>query len=413
VAAAASWLPACGGGGGNDPGAAQTRQVLIDYSHDEMAASLFDYFPNRVTLRPGDTLEFEQAWQGEPHSVTMGKLVDQYVKPVISLLDQVRKTGEVPTEEPPEFADFALPFALSDAEDPFNQQAAQPCYVEVAATVEDLPGDEATGCPDEDQVQPAFADQAYYSSGIIPFEGVGGNTFRVEPADDLEPGTYTFFCDVHGPLQYGELVVEPKGTPIPSAAAVARQGRREAEAQMAPLLREWRKGKAGRPVTGGDIDAEPVTYDPSRQNLIGVPSPAFEDHQFFHAATLEFLPKVVKAKVGEPVTWTMVANHTLSFDVPKYVPVFTITRDGRYVLNPKVYQPQGWPGPPEPPASEGDEGPPPPAHVDVSWDGHGFVSTGLDYPVDSTISVTFTKAGRYPFACLLHPRMVGEVVVTG
>jgi plastocyanin len=411
----AATLGGCGGGS-NDPNAAQTRQVLVDYSHDEMAASLFNYFPNHITMRPGDTIEFKQAWQGEPHSVTMGKLVDEQVKPIIGLLDRIRKSGVFPKEDPPEFSEFSLPFALGEADDPIFQQAAQPCYVEEAATVKDLPGDATHGCPHRDQVQPAFADQAYYSSGIIPFQGVGGNTFRVDLADDLAPGTYTFFCDVHGPLQYGQIEVVPKGKPIPSAAAVAKEARNEAEAQIAPLLREWRKGKRGEPVTGGDIGSEPVTYDPKKTNLIGVPSPTFENHQFFHAYVLEFLPKHLRAKVGEKVTWTTMGTHTLSFNVPRYVPVFTIEKDGRYVLNPTVYKPLVWPGPPEQPAQDasdgGDEAPPKPVDVAVTWDGTGFVSTGLDYPAGSTFTVTFTKPGHYPFACLLHPRMVGDIDVS-
>jgi hypothetical protein len=90
---------------------------------------------------------------------------------------------------------------------------------------------------------------------------------------------------------------------------------------------------------------------------------------------------------------------------------------GHYVLNPKIYEPLVWPGPPEQPDQDageaGGEGPPPePVDVAVTWDGTGFVSTGLDYPAGSTFSVTFTKAGRYPFACLLHPRMVGDIVVS-
>jgi plastocyanin len=48
------------------------------------------------------------------------------------------------------------------------------------------------------------------------------------------------------------------------------------------------------------------------------------------------------------------------------------------------------------------------------WDGSGFRSTGLLVslaPVQVTVKQTFTKAGSYPYGCLLHPSMQGEVHV--
>ena len=32
-------------------------------------------------------------------------------------------------------------------------------------------------------------------------------------------------------------------------------------------------------------------------------------------------------------------------------------------------------------------------------------------PTGDKYSVTFTKAGTYPYACLIHPGMIGKVVV--
>jgi plastocyanin len=29
-----------------------------------------------------------------------------------------------------------------------------------------------------------------------------------------------------------------------------------------------------------------------------------------------------------------------------------------------------------------------------------------------TFTLTFTKAGTYPYACAVHPQMIGQVVVT-
>jgi plastocyanin len=405
-------MTACGSGATNDPSEAQTRQVLVDYAHDEVAASLFDYFPRKVALRPGDSVEFKQAWNGEPHSVTMGRLVDEQMAPLVKLFDKIRKEGIAPKDEPEEFKNFLLPYAFDDASGGLAQNAAQRCFIEIA-TAKDLPGDAKTPCPKEAQVQPDFKGQAFYNSGIIPFEGVGGNTYRVKLADDLAPGTYTYYCNVHGPLQYGQIDVKPRGTAIPSAADIAKEARRQGEKAMEPLLKEWRLGKQGKTVTGGDPERE-VSFDAGKANLIGVPSPFFSDGEFHHGFTAEFLPKTMKGKVGEKVTWTFISGHTLSFNVPKYIPVFTVDKDGAFHLNDKVSQPSVWPGPPEPPPSDSpDGGPPPePAHVDVTWDGKGFVSTGDGYNDGDTFSVTFTKPGKYPFACLLHPRMVGAIDIS-
>jgi plastocyanin len=47
-------------------------------------------------------------------------------------------------------------------------------------------------------------------------------------------------------------------------------------------------------------------------------------------------------------------------------------------------------------------------HVIASNDGV-FKSKALD--TDQKYSYTFTKAGTYPYYCLIHPKMVGKVVV--
>lgn len=415
MAVGALALPACGTSS-TTAASGQTRTVLVDYNHDETALSAFAYFPQRVAVRPGDTVEFKQAWTGEPHSVTMGTYVDTQVAPIMSLLERVAKSGDIPAEEPEEFQKFSLPYAFGEGDD-LAQNAAQPCYVEEADFTGEYPGDETTPC--KKRAQPAFSGQPIYSSGIIPFEGVGGNTFKVRLADDLATGTYSFYCNVHGALQWGAIDVKPKGSEIPSAGAVAKQARKEAERFSAPFVENYRFAKAGKPVSGGEPGNE-ETIETKGKNLVGLPIPFFKDGVFFHGVSNEFAPRSVKAEVGKPVTWTMLGGHTLSFNVPKYFPVFTVAKDGKVALNPKATPAAGWDEPPEPPSSgdesEGggeEEGPPPePRKVEVTWDGKGFHSTGMSYNAGDTFSVTFTKAGTYPFACLIHPQMVGKVVVS-
>ena len=50
-----------------------------------------------------------------------------------------------------------------------------------------------------------------------------------------------------------------------------------------------------------------------------------------------------------------------------------------------------------------------------TWNGTGFHSSGLSPDSGDTqvvaYSLTFSKAGTYQYACLIHPKMVGTVVV--
>lgn len=412
LAALAMVGAACGPGDGSSSSGGAKRTVQVDYRSDELATSLFEYFPKQLRVRPGDTVEFKQAWTGEPHSVTMGTVVDEKIRPVVDLLDRVRQEGTLPEGEPEEFGVFAeaLPFAFG--EDGMAQNAAQPCYVDEAGFDGRYPGDEKTPCPN--RTQPEFnGRQAIYNSGVIPYEGVKGNTFEVKLADDLEPGTYNFYCNIHGPLQAGQIVVQEKGTEIPSPSAVAKQARAEAEKKTAPMIANFDKAKAGKEVSGGE--AGEIKVDAGKSNLIGLPTPFLANGEFIFGVVNEFIPKQVEARVGQKVTWTFIGGHTISFNVPTYFPVFTIAKDGTVEYNPDAQNPVGgWPDRPEPPGGGADEGPPQPVDVDVGpWDGQGFKSTGLNYQDGDTFSVTPTRPGTYVYACLIHPEMVGKLVVKG
>lgn len=406
---ASSVLSSCGSSA-TTKSANQKLTVLVDYNNDEVAVSAFAYFPKKVEARPGDTVEFKQAWTGEPHSVTLGSMVDRKIQPIIGLLNKVIDTGEFPKGdgEPEEFKQFDLPYTFGEG-DTLAQNAARPCFVDKASFEGTYPGDDKTPCPKK--TQPEFSGQPIYNSGVIPFEGVGGNTFNVKLADDIKPGTYSYYCNVHGPLQYGQIEVKPKGTEIPSRSAVAKQARAEAERWSAPMLANYKAALAGKEVVGGEPDKD-EKVEAKGKNLVGIPTPFFKDKAFIHGIVDEFVPGTVKGKVGVPITWTFSGSHTLSFNVPKYFPVFTVAKNGNVKLNPKAGPAIGWPEPPKPPDAAADHnGPPEPKDVKVEWDGKGFHSTGMGYSGFDKFSITFTKPGTYPYACLIHPQMVGKVVV--
>src|SRR4051812_14003509 len=229
VAAIALLAAGCGGGSGSGA----TRTVLVDYAHDQFAGIFIGYFPTSVTVRPGDTVHFKQAWNGEPHSVTMGTLVDEGLGLVNPLLEKYPGGQGAPPEAESQFEDAFknLPFMLGD-NDAVIQSAAQPCYIDSGK----LPDDPAKPCPK--RAQPAFnGRQSYYSSGFIAYAGNQGNTFNVKLANDIKPGTYGFYCNFHGPNMQGKVIVKPKGSTIPAASAVDKAGRRDADRVAAPLIK--------------------------------------------------------------------------------------------------------------------------------------------------------------------------------
>src|ERR1700746_152046 len=55
---------------------AQTYAVSVDNKTDQFNGAFLAYFPNALTVHPGDTVDFGETFSGEPHSVTFGTLVD-------------------------------------------------------------------------------------------------------------------------------------------------------------------------------------------------------------------------------------------------------------------------------------------------------------------------------------------------
>lgn len=419
AAAAVLLTAACGGGAGSsDAGAngdGEERKVLVDYRHDEFTSAFLRYYPEQVQVRPGDTVRFEQTWTGEPHSITMGKVVDT----MITVGERLQKYdseqdalagGETP-EAIAEFLSSAgkVPGMTNYGGYEVYQPGAQPCYVDDA---DDVPAwsDPATeqidpdaACPTKGRPQPAFTGrQGFYNSGFIPAEGKAANTFVLPIAKDATPGTYQYFCNFHWVSMAGRIEIVEEGTAIPSQIEVSRQARKEIDVDAKDAIakvNEARKAKnkvddLSFPLAGRNADEES-----------GV-------------VINEFLPKQQSARVGEKVTWTFDGTtHTVSFNVPKYFPIFTVKDDGEVVWNPKSFKPVAWEVPPPP---EEEEGGPPEGEdtepegrkVDVgTWDGKGgFHSSGSLQPGE-TFTVAFSKAGTYSYACVLHPQMVGTLVV--
>src|SRR3954451_17538188 len=101
---------------------AQTRTVHVDGSTDKFNGAFLLYFPKQVTVRPGDTVDFAETWTGEPHTVTMGTLVDSAIKDIDAIPPDQRQNAQPP-------ASYAKLPSLLPPDGDFNQNAAQPCFL--------------------------------------------------------------------------------------------------------------------------------------------------------------------------------------------------------------------------------------------------------------------------------------------
>jgi plastocyanin len=402
-----------GDGGGGSSGGGTERTVLIDYRHDQFASAFLRYYPEEVTVRQGDTVRFKQAWTGEPHSVTMGRVVDEmftnvelvekYDSPEEALADGVSqaKIDEILSSM------GRIPGMTGDDFYEVYQPGAQPCYI---ADVDDIPQwvdimteeiDDDAECPEGGKEQPEFdGTQGLYNSGFIAPDGDSANTFVLPIAEDAELGTYTYYCNYHWMSMSGRVKVVAADEEIPSQEVVNRQARKEIEEDAKIALEKLE-------------EAEGAEVVESSSGKLRLPLAGREADDEYAVIINEFLPSKIEARRNEPVTWTFDGiAHTVSFNVPKYFPVFEVEDDGEVVWNPQSYEPVGWDVPPPPQRESDDEGEREPRRVDVGkWDGSGgFHSSGAFDPGE-TFTVTFTKTGTYAYACVLHPQMVGTVTV--
>jgi plastocyanin len=387
---AGALLPGC-----STASSGTTRTVLADFNLDEYANAYEAFFPRFISAHPGDTVTFNQSWTGDPHTVTLGTAVDKAMGP---LLPYLKGTLPLPSEEPPEVAQaFA---AMPQFFDPnINQLAAQPCYVRRGAVPT---GD--TPCAKAVQNQPDFdGTQPFYNSGFIHYAGNNGNRFQLKLADNIKPGEYSFYCLVHGPAMGGSITVKPKSAAVPGQSSINARAR----ALLDQFAREL------KPVHDDAVAGKAI---PAGADILAGTAPADSTNPLDSMEDLEFFPSTYHGRVGQKVTWFVGSQpaHTVSFHVPTYVPVIFVDKDGTVRGNPKTTDAQGGPGYPasDQPQSP-DEPTPPPVRVDAgNYDGSHFLSSGAPFGGSMYYSVTFTKAGTYHYACLLHPRMIATVVVS-
>jgi plastocyanin len=358
---------------------------------------------------------FRQTWTGEAHTVTMGTLADKYGKLIedggyFKLFEQKGYAG-IPHDTPKNMkpVEDAIPTMFARPNyDRVAQNGAQPCYLDSGAP----PANPDKPCTKAQQRQPEFTGRrTMYNSGYIHYAGAAGNTFRVKIAQSASPGRYFFFCNNHGPFMSGWLTIKPKGATISSQQALGRAALNDVAKPLRPLEQNFRLAQQGKwPVPAdGVADMKAAGLPTTTKNGKTVYTGWFAGFGAEHvdmAFGLDFIPKTATVRAGQKLTWMGVGGHTISFDVPKYFPIFTIAKDGTVVRNPKL----------DPPAGGAPKVPDPKNGVVIddggTYDGTHFYSSGfLGADKFAVFSIRISKPGTYKYACLVHPAMVGTITV--
>jgi len=394
AAAALALVAGCGG-----KKSAQTFTVDVDGHNGNANEAFIAYFPNTVTVHPGDTVVFDNKGNGEPHTATLGTLVD----PVVSAFDKFTPAQLQSQQGPPkafQALDAKVPQLLPQGPGDAVQASANPCVIASGAPPQ------KTACPAQNP-QPDFdGTQSFYNSGWLDSKA----KFTVKLSKSTAPGTYHFMCLLHREGMTGKIVVVPSSTSVASPSDQYASGQKQLaadESKLVPAVTAERQGKAPFPVT---LPGDHVV-------LAGSGAQNVQD-----AEITEFGPKKISIPVGGTVTWYIVGPHSITFNSDKSNDdIRSVAPDGTVHLNPKAIAPANAPGEPPPsnsgPANGSSNGPPSFKVVaDKTWDGSGFLNTGvfvnsMGPPVIEGYTITFTKAGTYKYLCTVHDDMTGEADV--
>ena len=215
---------------------------------------------------------------------------------------------------------------------------------------------------------PPFTGKGFWNSGAILFASAppaaGSKTATVDLAPDIAPGAYTVTCLLH-PFMEAKVQV------------VATDADRQTPAQVAAA--------ADRELGDAKAHATALTEPAQAPSASGATVSASWGDQL--VAVNRFAPETVSIKAGQTVTWkdgSPFMPHTVSFQPPFKSPD-----------EPNAFLPTG--------AKSGARFAGGVAHS-------GIFGPKPDFPADG-FSLTFTKAGTYPYLCLLHPGMAGTVQV--
>lgn len=248
--------------------------------------------------------------------------------------------------------------------------------------------------------EPTYNGEGYFSSGLLEPGQSWSLTFT-------RVGVYEYASAQYGRMT-SRVVVEPPGTPLPvSQADVDADHAVHSARHQAELLWAARGKLTPRAIPAPNGTAE-------WRIMFGVAIP--------EAYINRFLPDSLRIREGDTVTWEREGReggrHTISFLGGEPHPGGLLIAEtqgpgrSRPILNGRAVQPTVAAG----------------SLDNTSWDGTGALSSGLigaEGLFAPTLggfralagrlswSVTFTRAGTYPYLCLLQPGMRGIIEVRG
>lgn len=378
---------ACSSGSSSTAGAKRTIQV--DAKTSGFVAVVNDFFPLNLEARPGDTIHFVAPHISEPHTITLGTLVNAAVQKLQQLGPNATVAQQLTTTELQQLPDV-LPHRVSKKGAPsVNHSAAEPCFLDSGTPPTSETGG-APACPK--RKQPDFdQSKSFYNSGALIHDG---DSFTMRLSPKLRPGSYGVIDLIHPTVMRGTITVGPPGAKPPSPAAqqqAAGQQKDEVSNSLQPTVQLLR-GKTGTTIGAGLSD------------------PTIND-----AHVAEFGPASTSVPVGGTLTWSFTGTNTVSFNAPAGAQgLLRRASNGTVELNLAAWEAKGMTVPPDvltyPPPDNA-----PPVTIDGGkWDGTGFLSTGTLNAVSPgavSVTLTFTKPGTYHYACLVHTGMAGTVVV--
>ncbi|MBZ0300857.1 MAG: hypothetical protein K8J31_13990 [Anaerolineae bacterium] len=229
-------------------------------------------------------------------------------------------------------------------------------------------------------VFPSIDSGSVYSGGDVnsglPLPGVSP-IFSLQI--DLEPGTYSYMCDIH-PGMAGVITVVTDDVTIPSPFETSLQGAGEFGATLGAAFE-----------ANAAIEAQTFTDEAIHSGQINMGSA-----DTGRATLNQFYPFATVIKAGESVTWTnpegSIEPHLVAWPPVRGQDVTPIEVAGQppvMAVGPTL----------APLTNSGDAIAP----------GQAF-SSGLIFPGQS-FSMTFSEPGVYPFTCNIHPGMNGTVIV--
>jgi plastocyanin len=179
------------------------------------------YLPNTLSVHPGDTVTFRLPhFSGEPHTVTLGTLVDAAAARLLALGPQASVAAQENAPEMLKVPDV-FPHTITGPPDA-NQSAAQPCYLDRGVAPLSLKGS-APACPK--RAEPGFdGTQSFHSSGVLMDDGA---SYSVPLSTSIRPGTYNVICLVHRSAMTARIQVVDSRRAVQSQADLTTRGQQQ------------------------------------------------------------------------------------------------------------------------------------------------------------------------------------------